>query len=74
MRFLNHTAMINRTGINASTISASFQLISSMKIIEVVTLMTAQTTSSMPHVTSCAMRSESEVTRDMIQPTGVRPK
>ena len=34
----------------------------------------AQIMSSMPQVTSRPMRSESDVTRDMIQPTGVRLK
>jgi hypothetical protein len=57
---------------DASTISASCQLISSMKKAAVVMFMMPQVTSSRPQVTSSAMRSESEVTRDMIQPTGVR--
>ena len=35
---------------------------------------TPQVTSNRPQVTSSAMRSVSEVTRDMIQPTGVRSK
>ena len=58
----------------ASTISANCQLIQSMKIMAVTMLNTAHVTSTIPQVTSWAMRSESEVTRDMIQPTGVRLK
>ena len=74
MRFLNWTATQNRIGMIASTISANCQLIQSMKIMAVTMLNTAQVTSTIPQVTSWAMRSESEVTRDMIQPTGVRLK
>ena len=40
-------------------------------IYAVTMLTTPQVTSSMPHVTSSEMRTESLVTRDMIQPTGV---
>ncbi|OQA13486.1 MAG: hypothetical protein BWY63_03451 [Chloroflexi bacterium ADurb.Bin360] len=57
-----------------ATTSASFQLIIAMKIMDVTMFNTAHVESTIPQVTSCAMRSESEVTRDMIQPTGVRSK
>ena len=43
----------------------------SMNTNAVTMLTTPAVTSSMPHVTSSAMRTESLVTRDMIQPTGV---
>ena len=71
---MNCTATTTRIGIVTSTISARRQLMYSMKAMALVMLKIAQTTSSMPQVTSCATFSESEVTRDMIQPTGVRPK
>jgi len=53
------------------TINESRQLRRAMKYMEVMMLTIAHVTSNMPQVTSCAMRSESDVTRDMIQPTGV---
>ena len=74
MRVLNQTATITITGTMASTTRASRQLISDIKTSAVPTFRIAQVTSTMPHVTNSAMRPASLVTRDMIQPTGVRSK
>jgi hypothetical protein len=46
-------------------------LITNIKKVEVAIFINAQVLSSRPQVISSATRSESEVTRDMIQPTGV---
>ena len=43
-----------------------------MKKAALVIFSSAQVESSRPQVTNSATRSESDVTRDMIQPTGVR--
>ncbi len=56
------------------TSSASRQLMNSMKPDATSTLVMPQVTSSNPHVTRSAMRSVSDVTRDMIQPTAVLSK
>ncbi len=45
-----------------------------MKTMATAILVIPQVTSSRPHVTSSAMRSVSDVTRDIIQPTGVLSK
>ena len=71
---LNQAEITTSTGIIGTMISAICQLISSMKITPVVMFITAQVVSSKPQVTSSAIRSVSEVRRDMIQPTGVRSK
>ena len=55
-----------------STTSASRQLINSINTAALRMLRIAQVLSSTPHVISSATRSVSDVTRDMIQPTGVR--
>ena len=54
--------------------SASCQLMMAMKNTAVAMFIIPHVTSSRPHVTNSATRSESDVTRDMIQPTGVRSK
>ena len=54
-----------------STIKASCQLMASMNTNELMMLSAPAAVSSRPHVISSEMRTESEVTRDMIQPTGV---
>ena len=69
--FLNCTATTTSTGIARKTTRASCQLIISMKIAAVAIFMMPQVTSRKPQVTNSATRSESDVTRDMIQPTGV---
>ncbi len=55
----------------ASTINPSRQLIVIMKYVEVMIFRLPQTMSKNPQVTSWATRSESELTRDISQPTGV---
>ena len=71
---MNWAATMTRIGITASTIRASFQLMINIKYRAVAMFITPQVTSNSPQVTNSAMRSVSEVTRAMIQPTGVRSK
>ena len=54
--------------------SASRQLITAIKAKAVMMRVTPQVMSMKPQETSSAMRTESEVTRDIIQPTGVLSK
>ena len=71
MRRLNWNATMTMTGMIRLTMAASCQSMMAMKNTAVAMLMMPQVTSSSPHVTSSARRSVSDVTRDMIQPTGV---
>ncbi len=59
------------TGMVTLTISASRQSMKAMNTSDVEMLSTPQAVSTRPHVTNSATRSVSEVTRDIIQPTGV---
>ncbi len=63
--------MTTRTGMINSIIIASCQLMINMNTKAVAMFSTDQVTSIRPQVTRSAIRLESEVTRDMIQPTGV---
>jgi len=56
------------------TMRASFQLIRNMKNIEVMMFTAPQAESKIPQVISSDTRSVSEVTRAIIQPTGVLEK
>ena len=71
MRFLNWAATTSKIGMKTRMMSASRQLMTSIKIKAVVIFKIPQVISSKPQVTKLAIRSESEVTRDIIQPTGV---
>jgi len=71
MRLRNCKATMNKIGSAAKTTRAMRQLMYSMKAIEVSTLISAEVESSSPQVTRSATRSESDVTREIIQPTGV---
>ena len=66
-------AIITSVGITNSIIKASCQLMMTMKISAVIRFKTAQVISSVPQVIRSAIRLASDVTRDIIQPTGVRP-
>ena len=72
MRFLNRIATTNNKGMIAITTSANCELISIMKYRDVPIFARPHITSSKPQLTNQPMRSVSEVSRDMTQPTGVR--
>ena len=74
IRLWNWTATNNIIGITPRTTNANLQLMIIIKNSAVVTFMRPQVTSSRPQVTNSEILPESEVTRDMIQPTGVRSK
>ena len=72
--FLNTTATTTSRGMAAKMSPARRALMRNMNTVDETMLESAQHTSSMPHVMSPEMRPESEVTRAMIQPTGVLSK
>jgi len=74
MRCLNQNASPIMTGMIETTIRLNRQLMVIIKMTDVMILRAAQMISIIPQVTSSEIRPESEVTRDIIQPTGVLSK